>query len=824
MLATVRLIVLSALLILGVTAAPIARAAEGDLDPSYGSSGKVVTPADVRPYYGGMALQADDKAVVAATSSDFRGVVRRYSTSGAPDSSFGPNGAGAVELDQAQVVFDVAVQADGRIVVAGGSGGLFHLTRLTANGFLDGAFSGDGVAEGAVGEAHAVTIQPDGKIVAAGTGNGTFRVARYLPNGALDPSFGGSPSLGDPPGVATISFGFGTEGQDVIVQPDGRIVVVGTGFGTSGNTAFVAARLLPTGVVDTTFDLDGRVTTLFAAPAEANHVGLQSDGNIVVSGFTGSGSFPVDLAAVRYLPHGSLDPTFGSAGKVVTTARGDGSSFDAGGLAIQDDGRILLGATTTLASSLDFFVTRNTTDGSLDPSWSGDGTAITNLSSGDYLFDLGIQRDGKVVAFGLSDARAFLLARYRGTSIDGDGDGVVEDDNCPAVPNPAQTDTDGDGQGDACDPDDDGDGVADVSDNCPLTQNPGQVNSDFDAQGDACDTDDDGDGVADTTDNCPLTANQSQLDTDGDGQGDACDPDDDNDGVEDAADNCSLTPNPDQADTDGDGQGDACDSDDDGDGVEDTADNCSLTPNPDQADTDGDGQGDACDPDDDGDGVADSADNCALEANPGQIDTDGDGQGDACDPDDDGDGVADSADNCSLTPNPDQADTDGDGQGDACDADDDNDGVIDTADNCAVVPNADQRDTDGDGQGDACDATPGSTSGKVTAGGWITASKHNFGVTAQYQGVLAPPKGEVTYQDKGAGVRLKSTALSLLQVFANEATIRGTGVVNGAQQVTFEIRVTDRGEPGRDDDFSISWAGYGAGGTLNGGNVQVSAR
>jgi len=140
------------------------------------------------------------------------------------------------------------------------------------------------------------------------------------------------------------------------------------------------------------------------------------------------------------------------------------------------------------------------------------------------------------------------------------------------------------------------------------------------------------------------------------------------------------------------------------------------------------------------------------------------------------------------------------------------------------VPNADQRDTDGDGQGDACDATPGSTSGKVTAGGWITASKHNFGVTAQYQGVLAPPKGEVTYQDKGAGVRLKSTALSLLQVFANEATIRGTGVVNGAQQVTFEIRVTDRGEPGRDDDFSISWAGYGAGGTLNGGNVQVSAR
>ena len=509
MLATFRLIVLSALLILGVTAVPIARAAEGDLDTSYGTNGKVVTQAALRPFYGGMALQADDKAVVAATSSDLRGVVRRYTASGEPDPSFGPGGAGAVEFGPSQAVFDVAVQADGKIVVAGTSGGLFHLTRLTPNGSLDGTFSGDGVEEGVVGEALAVTIQPDGKIVAAGWGDGTFRVARYLPDGALDPSFGGVASLGDPPGAATISFGFGTQGQDVIVQPDGRIVVVGTGFGSSGNTAFVAARLLPTGVLDTTFDLDGRVTTTFAAPAQANHVGLQSDGNIVVSGFTGSGSFPVDLAAVRYLPHGSLDPSFGSAGKLVTTARGDGTSYDAGGLAIQGDGRILLGATTTLASSLDFFVTRNQANGALDASWSGDGIAITNLLNGDYLFDLGIQRDGKVVAFGLSDAGAFLLARYRGTSIDGDGDGVIEDDNCPAVANPAQTDTDGDGQGDACDLDDDGDGVADTADNCPLTQNPGQANSDFDPQGDACDPDDDGDGVADTTDNCPLTATRA---------------------------------------------------------------------------------------------------------------------------------------------------------------------------------------------------------------------------------------------------------------------------------------------------------------------------
>ena len=214
---------------------------------------------------------------------------------------------------------------------------------------------------------------------------------------------------------------------------------------------------------------------------------------------------------------------------------------------------------------------------------------------------------------------------------DSDGDGIADPfDNCPMVPNPAQTDGDADGIGDLCD-------------NCPGVSNPGQG-------------DGDGDGIGDLCDNCPGVNNPSQADGDGDGIGDLCD-------------NCPGVNNPSQADGDGDGVGDLCD-------------NCPGVSNPGQSDSDGDSVGDACDQcpgyndlaDGDADGVADGCDNCPGVSNPSQTDSDGDTVGDACDQcpgyndlaDGDADGVADSCDNCPATYNPSQTDTDGDGIGDAC--------------------------------------------------------------------------------------------------------------------------------------------------------------
>jgi hypothetical protein len=187
---------------------------------------------------------------------------------------------------------------------------------------------------------------------------------------------------------------------------------------------------------------------------------------------------------------------------------------------------------------------------------------------------------------------------------DYDDDGVVEDDNCPNVYNPAQVDSDDDGLGDVCD-------------NCVDIANPLQEDNDGDGLGDSCDpcandtiNDPDDDGFCAISDNCPFVANPSQEDTDNDGVGDSCDvciydpgAEIDMDSICWSDDNCPIDYNPDQEDADGDGVGDVCDRcegyDDavnlDGDEWPDICDNCPDIENNGQYDWNGNGIGDECD-------------------------------------------------------------------------------------------------------------------------------------------------------------------------------------------------------------------------------------
>ncbi|MDT4897393.1 MAG: hypothetical protein QOH25_2470 [Acidobacteriota bacterium] len=348
---------------------------------------------------------------VAAQTANNCALDQTFGNAGRVNTSF-PGG-----LDMAN---DVAVQADGKTVVAGYSGSDFALVRYNTDGSLDQTFGVGGRVNtdfptGLGGVGNALVIQTDGKIVVGGTAtdpansfNSVFALVRYNTNGTLDPTF-------DTDGRVTTSFpNSNATINDLVIQPDGRIVAAGV---SADNTIFASvyalARYNTDGSLDTSFDTDGRVTTDFPGFTfeEAHAVALQTDGKIVAAGL-GSSSFSL----ARYNANGSLDNTFDGDG-LVTTAFG-GSFEEANALAIQSDGKIIAAGQTALsvASEDNFALARYNTNGTLDTSFDTDGKVITDFGLVDAAHDVVIQTDGKIVAAGnagtIAGGSFFALARY----------------------------------------------------------------------------------------------------------------------------------------------------------------------------------------------------------------------------------------------------------------------------------------------------------------------------------------------------------------------------------------------------------------------------
>jgi len=327
----------------------------------------------------------------------------------------------------------LAIQPDGKIVVAGfshnGSDYDFAVVRYNSDSSLDTSFSGDGKLTtpigGAEDRANAVAIQPDGKIVVAGFfWNGTsnaFAVVRYNTDGSLDTSF-------DVDGIATTDLGSGDDqGRGVAIQSDGKIVVSGyTHNGT--NYDFAVVRYNVNGSLDTSFDTDGIVTTpLSGGDDRGEAVALQSDGKILVAGDVLGGAAR-NFGVVRYNTTGTLDASFDTDGIVITDFLAN--EDNARSIAVQPDGRILVGGSSHNGSNLDFSLARYNTNGSLDVSFDTDGKVTTNIAGGlDLGFGLDVQPDGKIVQAGWGQNGAnldFAVVRYNpngslDTSFDLDG-------------------------------------------------------------------------------------------------------------------------------------------------------------------------------------------------------------------------------------------------------------------------------------------------------------------------------------------------------------------------------------------------------------------
>jgi uncharacterized delta-60 repeat protein len=391
--------------------------AAGELDPSFDGDGRVVTDFGPGDDASGIAIQADGKIVAAGSSN--AGVnpanfaLARYDPDGSLDLTFDNDGRVVTNFGTGNdVALGVAIQADGKIVAAGfsNSGGNddFALARYNPAGSLDPSFDGDGRVVTDLGgnfeQAFGVAIQADGKIVAAGFSDSganpqNFALARYNPDGSLDPSFDGD-------GGVVTDFGAFDFPHAVAIQGDGKIVAAGFSGAGANPDNFALARYNLDGSLDPSFDGDGTVVTDFGDIDQAFSVAIQADGRIVAAGRSFAGA---DFALARYNPDGSLDSSFDGDGRVLTDF---GADNEASGVAIQTDGRIVVAG----VSGGDFALARYNTDGSLDPSFDGDGRVVTDFGAFDFPHAVAIQGDGKIVAAGVSGAdfnsNDFALARY----------------------------------------------------------------------------------------------------------------------------------------------------------------------------------------------------------------------------------------------------------------------------------------------------------------------------------------------------------------------------------------------------------------------------
>ncbi len=314
---------------------------DGSLDAGFGTGGKVTTEfsgAGWNDQARAVALQDDSKIVLAGVSN-WNFALARYNSDGSLDTGFGTGGEVTTDFGGSDDGFAVAVQADGKIVAAGTSDSDFALARYNSDGSLDAGFGTGGEVTtdfGANDGGYTVALQADGKIVVAGTTNNNgsnfdFALARYNSDGSLDTGFGTG-------GEATTDFGRGEEGYAVALQTDGKIVVAGSTYSDTGYSDFALARYNSNGSLDTGFGASGKVTTAFGYNNWGRAVALDAGGKIVVAGSADNGSNS-NFALARYNSNGSLDTGFAIGGKVTTDF---GANDEGRTVALQADGKIVV--------------------------------------------------------------------------------------------------------------------------------------------------------------------------------------------------------------------------------------------------------------------------------------------------------------------------------------------------------------------------------------------------------------------------------------------------------------------------------------------------
>jgi uncharacterized delta-60 repeat protein len=426
---------------------PQAQPRDGDLDRTFGGGGKVATRFQMISSFSAVALQRDGKIVAVGSAARARRDVSniaivRYLADGSLDPAFGSGGIVTSSLEiRSNVVPPVALQPDGKIVVAGTPGTNtvpqdWAVLRYNSDGTPDTSFGAGGRVttdfESFDARPVAIVIQPNGRILVGGSGYVVFSIdkhlefifSRYEPDGSLDKSFGEE-------GVAYSLFSVRTDGMTgMALQPDGKIVATGSTIGFPQTYDWLVARFNGDGSVDASFGNDGKVITDMGRLDTSRAVAVWPNGRIVVAGTTEDFGFEgthVDIAIARYNSDGSVDKAFGADGRVTTDL---GKMEDVSGLALRIDGKIYVAGSisdgpTQSPGSSDFLLVRYNYDGTLDNRFGSDGVLTTDFGKQDQATALTLQPDGKILVAGFSgevvagglDQGDFALARYIGGPI-----------------------------------------------------------------------------------------------------------------------------------------------------------------------------------------------------------------------------------------------------------------------------------------------------------------------------------------------------------------------------------------------------------------------
>jgi uncharacterized delta-60 repeat protein len=242
-----------------------------------------------------LVRQPDGSIVTAGYSDNQFGLVR-VTAAGVLDNSFDGNGLKRVDFTGAVDGATSVALSGSKIIAAGYTDTKFAILSLNSNGTPDASFGGGtGRSQSGLNElpqgANAMAVQSDGKILVAGPGGGNFGVGRVGTGGSYDPSFGPN---GD--GQVAIDFGGNDEATAMTLQPDGKILVAGT-----DGDGFAVARLMPNGALDPSFGTGGKSTVNFTGVDIAHGMALQPDGKIVLVGETGPAGGTTDFAVARLL-------------------------------------------------------------------------------------------------------------------------------------------------------------------------------------------------------------------------------------------------------------------------------------------------------------------------------------------------------------------------------------------------------------------------------------------------------------------------------------------------------------------------------------------